>query len=79
MNNFYISINTSKALIRSGCSDGSALFMREIHLNITLKCYFSDPVNSTFRSGGMRDLRISKSVTKDVVNSLELRSLLTIF
>jgi predicted Fe-Mo cluster-binding NifX family protein len=79
MNIFYISIKTSNALIRSGCSDGSALLMREMHLKITLKCYFSYPDKSTFRSAGIKVLNISKSVTSEVVNSLEFRSLLTIF
>lgn len=76
---FCISINTSNARIKSGCSVGRAFWIREIHLRITFKCYFSETVKSTPKSSGMMERRISNRVTRDVVNSFEFRSLLTIF
>ena len=72
-------MSTSNALIKSGLSVGKALEILEIHLRMTLKCYFYWDVNSIERFTGIASLKISNKLTKEVVNSFELSSLLTIF
>ena len=53
--------------------------MRDTQRITTFRCCFEDSSRSSPRSNGMASRRISNKVTKEVVNSFEFNSLLTIF
>lgn len=78
-NIFCISSNTSKALIKSGCSECNALVILEIHLKITLRIYLYSSLSFISKLWGIDYRKIYSKVTKEVVNSFEFKSLLTSF